>query len=268
MATRSGKELAGTVKRSKAPAIARAAAVMRLLGKTDSPLSLQLIAKELDLVPSTCLYVLRALVEEQLVAVDPDTKRYTLAAGVMTLARHWLSRDNFAHSAQQHLDAITREFGVSSLGVQVFGLDHIVVVATAVNNASFQLSAKLGSRFPALISATGRCIAAYAECNRDELRNRFEELRWDRAPRYDNWLSEVESVIKRGYAIDDSNYIDGVTVVASPVWSHRGRTPSHALVAVGIGAALKKGNARQLGTAVREAAHRLSRDLGGREGLT
>ena len=84
------RKLANTIKESKAPAISRAAAILRLLGKSDAPLGLQTIARTLDLVPSTCLYVLRALVAEELVAFDADTKRYSLEAGVLTLARHWL----------------------------------------------------------------------------------------------------------------------------------------------------------------------------------
>src|SRR3546814_12376802 len=75
------------IKDSKAPAISRAAAVLRLHGKRGTPMGVQAIARELGLVPSTCLYVLRALVAEELVSFDPDTKRYALDAGVLTLAR-------------------------------------------------------------------------------------------------------------------------------------------------------------------------------------
>src|SRR5215813_11130243 len=95
--------LAQAVKESKAPAISRAAAVLRLLGKSEAPVSLQAIARELGLVPSTCLYVLRALVAEELVAFDADTKRYALEAGVLTLARHWLRNDRFLHVAETSL---------------------------------------------------------------------------------------------------------------------------------------------------------------------
>src|SRR6202045_1424231 len=84
--------LAGAGESSKAPAISRAAAVLRLLGKSDAPLGVHSIARELGLVPSTCLHVLRALVAEEFVSLDPDTKRYSLEAGVLTLARHWLRR--------------------------------------------------------------------------------------------------------------------------------------------------------------------------------
>ena len=92
-------ELARAVEASKAPAISRAAAVLRLLGKSDAPLGLQAIARELGLVPSTCLHVLRALVAEEFVSCDPSTKRYALEAGVLTLARHWLRRDRFTDLA-------------------------------------------------------------------------------------------------------------------------------------------------------------------------
>src|SRR5271170_8455218 len=90
---RPDSDLERAVKASKAPAISRAAAVLRLLGKSDGPLGVQSIARELGLVPSTCLHVLRALVAEEFVSFDPDIKRYSLEAGVLTLARHWLRRD-------------------------------------------------------------------------------------------------------------------------------------------------------------------------------
>ena len=94
---------------SKAPAIARAAAILRLLGKSDAPLGVNNIARALDLVPSTCLYVLRALTEEELVAFDPDTKRYSLDAGVLTLARGWLRRNQFADVPQPLIDRLARD---------------------------------------------------------------------------------------------------------------------------------------------------------------
>src|SRR5215210_549543 len=124
-------ELARAVKDSKAPAISRAAAVLRLLGKSDTPLPLQAIARELGLVPSTCLYVLRALVAEELVSFDADTKRYALEAGVLTLARHWLRRNRFNDLAQPVLDRISQRFDVTMLGVHIVGLDHIITVTVS-----------------------------------------------------------------------------------------------------------------------------------------
>ena len=256
--------LAKAVKDSKAPAISRAAAVLRLLGKSETPLGLQPIARELGLVPSTCLYVLRALVAEDLVSFDPDTKRYALAAGVLTLARQWLRRDEFADIAQPVLDRLAQKFGVTMLGVQIFGLDRIIAVAVSQAGA-FQVSVQVGSRFPALISATGRCIAAFGNYPEAQLEARFQPLRWDDPPSFTEWKEQVAQTRAQGFGIDEGNYIAGVTVLAAPVWKTPERTsrPSHALVAIGLGSALKRSGLPELEAALLSAAHALSGQMGG-----
>lgn len=249
---------------SKAPAIARAAAVLRLLGKSETPLGVQAIARELELVPSTCLYVLRALVAEELVAFDPATKRYTLDSGVLTLARSWLRKDQFNDLAQPALERISHEFGLTTLGVQVFGLNHIIVTAMCQSNQNFQLSTQVGSRFPALVSATGRCIAAFGGHAIKDLRPRFENLRWDEAPTWEEWLAQVEEARESGIAVDAGHYISGVTVIAAPVWSgNRATQPrlAHALVAIGIGAGVRGENLPKLKTALTSAARGLTEQL-------
>jgi DNA-binding IclR family transcriptional regulator len=261
-APRPDRELAKAVEASKAPAISRAAAILRLLGKSDMPLGVQAIARELGLVPSTCLYVLRALVAEELVSFDPDTKRYALEAGVLTLARGWLRRNRFNDLAQPVLDRISREFDVTMLGVHIVGLEHIVVVAASQTGANFHLSTQIGSRFPALISATGRCIAAFGDYPQEELEARFHTLRWDEPPSLVDWKAQVEETRRNGFAIDAGNYISGVTVLAAPVWGARGKL-SHALVAIGIGSALKRTGLPKLEKAILSAAQTLTNQLGG-----
>jgi DNA-binding IclR family transcriptional regulator len=259
---RPDRELAKAVEASKAPAISRAAAVLRLLGKSDTPLGLQAIARHLGLVPSTCLYVLRSLVAEEFVAFDADTKRYSLEAGVLTLARHWLRRDRFNDLAQAPLDRISQEFGVAMLGVHIVGLEHIIVVATSQTGNSIQLSAQIGSRFPALISATGRCIAAFGDHSEAELESRFAALRWDEPPTFELWKAQVRQARLQGFAVDEGSYISGVTVVAAPVWKTRAKL-SHALVAMSISRSLKRAKLPALQKALLSAAKLLSNQLSG-----
>ena len=263
--SRVDRDLAKAMKASKAPAISRAAAVLRLLGRSEAPVGVHAIARELGLVPSTCLHVLRALVAEELVAFDPDTKRYSLDAGVLTLARQWLRRNRFTDIAQPVLDQIGQAHGVTALGVRVVGIDHIIVVAFSQSGQSLQLSTQIGSRFPALISATGRCIAAFGEHDALEIEKRFHKLRWDEPPSFEQWQREVTETRERGFAVDDGNYIAGVTVVASPVWEAGGRF-SHAIVAIGIGNAIRRGNPDNLCEALLRGAQSLSNQLTGENG--
>lgn len=256
------RQLAKALRESKAPAISRAAAILRLLGKSDAPLSLQAIARTLGLVPSTCLYVLRALVAEELVAFDQDTKRYSLEAGVLTLARGWLRRDAFTDLAQPVLDRLSQAFDVTMLGTHIVGLDHMIVVTVSQGGNNFQLSAQVGSRFPALISATGRCIAAFGDHADAEIEARFNTLRWDEPPSFEEWQAQVEQTRRQGFAVDAGNYISGVTVVAAPVWKSRAKL-SHAIVAIGIGNAVKSEGLPKLQAALLSAAKTLSNQLCG-----
>ncbi|MBM0204693.1 helix-turn-helix domain-containing protein [Micromonospora sp. STR1s_5] len=82
------------------PAVTRAASILRVLARSEAPLGVQAIARELKLVPSTCLHILRALVAEELVAFDPDTKRYRLDVGILSLARHLLKKGGFATTSR------------------------------------------------------------------------------------------------------------------------------------------------------------------------
>jgi DNA-binding IclR family transcriptional regulator len=227
-------------------------------------LSLQQLSSQLELVPSTCLYILRALVEEELVAVDPDTKRYSLEAGILSLARHWLRRNQFTDLSQPVLDNISRARDVTMMGVHIVSLDHIVVVATSQAGNNFQISAQIGSRFPALISATGRCIAAFSDIDETELKSRFKTLRWDVPPSWNEWKAQVNDTRQRGIAIDEGNYIAGVTVLAAPVWKAKDKL-SHALVALSIGSALKRNGLTQLENDLTTAAQSLSDQLCGND---
>ena len=243
------------------PAVTRAAAILRLLARSDGPLGVQPIARSLGLVPSTCLHILRALVSEELVSFDPVTKRYGLASGVVALARGMLRRDPFSNLAQPVLDALASRHGVTAIGVEAASLDHIVVVAISRPGQALRLQVDVGSRYPALISATGRCIAAFGGHAWSALERRFATLRWQNPPTLAQWRADIAATAAAGHAVDEGRYIEGVTVIAAPVMP-RGRV-SHALVMFGVSEQLRRIGVAQLGEELRLEAAALSRRLEG-----
>ena len=183
---------------------------------------------------------------------------------MLTLARSWLRRNRFADLAQPAIDRMAAQFDVTVLGVQIVGLDHMVVIATSPAGRNFQLSAQVGSRFPALISATGRCIAAFGDWPRGELEARFRTLRWDDPPDFTTWQEQVAETHARGFAVDEGHYITGVTVLAAPVWKSAGpAAPSHALVAIGLASALRRAGQAEVQAALVAAARGLTQQMGG-----
>lgn len=231
------------------PAVTRSIAILRLLGRGGEAMTLKAISQELGMVTSTCLHILRVLVEEGLVKVDAGTKRYSLGVGMLTLARSVIESSPFPVLAQPVLDRISSAANVTAIGVEVAGSDHMVVLALSRSTAPFRLHVDVGSRFPALISATGRLVAAFSNFSEKELERRFKALRWDQAPEFAVWKADVDAVRRQGYSLDRNNYINGVVVIAVPVFdSHQRMT--HAMVAAGL--------AEQLDDA---RVHALARDL-------
>ncbi|MDA7418601.1 IclR family transcriptional regulator [Xenophilus arseniciresistens] len=246
------------------PAVSRALAILRLLGQHKEALTLKAISQELALVTSTCLHILRVLVEEGMVRVDPATKRYSLDVGVLALAHSVVQNNPFTTLVQPVLDRLSETWNVTTIGIKVTGVEDLVVLALARSRAPFRLYVEVGSRFPALTSATGRLVAAYGGMSNAELARAFKALRWDDAPDFQSWQQEVKTVQQRGVAIDRGNYMSGIAVVAVPILDGAQRI-THALTAVGVADQLSKTQIQALAKDLQREAQALSQRISGRD---
>jgi DNA-binding IclR family transcriptional regulator len=214
------------------PAVSRAVAILRLLGDSKRPLGVKEISDNLKLVGSTCLHILRVLVDEQLVAVDPATKKYSLDFGLAALSRRMLREDTSMPALQAKLTRFAAEHDVTVTTVRIYGINRSIVVAVAYSDRLVSLNVQVGSRFPSLVSATGRCFAAYSEFNEKTLREEFGKLKWYRAPSFEAWLGEIEEAKMRGFGADIGNYVADAVVVAVPYFDHNG-VMTHSVAAIG-----------------------------------
>lgn len=260
-APEAGRPKGRSVVTRRVPAVSRAVAILRLLGKSEAPLGVHSIANALDLVPSTCLHILRVLVDEELVSFDLATKRYALAGGILSIARGVLRRRSLNDVAQPLLDDLARRWGATAVCVEALGLEHIVVVAISRIEQALRVRVELGSRFPALISATGRCIAAFGGHAPDDVNRHFRALRWDNPPSVKTWREEVEATRGAGYAVDDGRYISGVAIVAAPAPSPGG--VKNVLVIIGVGEQLRRAGYAAVGESLRASAIELSERMEG-----
>jgi len=242
-------ETGKTASKRQVPAVTRAIAILRFLGRSTEPVGVNPMARELDLVPSTCLHILRVLQDEGLVEFDSRTKRYSIGIGILPLARSALQRNTFSTLIQPRLSELSETFGVTGIATQLSEPGQMVVVALSQARIPFRLQVDLGSRFPALISATGRLFAAHNMREGAALRTEFDKLVWDNPPAYELWCEEVALARERGYAVDQGIYISGVTVVAVPVFGANGRM-TRSLVALGISERLQEAEIPTLASAM------------------
>lgn len=219
------------------PAVRKTVAILRLLAKEPEPMGVNSISKKLDLVPSTCLHILRVLATEGLVAVELDTKRYTLDVGILSLARSLLRGNELVRLLQPELNRISHRYKVSMIAEKVIDIEHSVGIAVSHSTSTMRLNVEIGSRFPTLVSASGRCYAAFAGVSDKELKKYFPRLRWNAAPAFKEWKAQIEETKKRGYAVDIGNYISGHMVIALPIIDRDIMT--HGIAAVGDEALIK-----------------------------
>jgi DNA-binding IclR family transcriptional regulator len=134
---------------------------------------------------------------------------------------------------QSALDRMAERWNVTTIGMKVSGLDDLVVLAMARSRGPFRLYVEVGSRVPALTSATGRIVAHFSALSDSELARRFKSLNWENPPSFETWLKEVKSVQRKGFAVDRGNYISGISVLAVPILDAQRRV-THALAALGV----------------------------------
>lgn len=245
-----------SINETRAPAVNRAIQIIRLLVDSPKAIGVNAIAREVGIVPSTCLHILRALEIEEIVSVSKEDRRYTVGFGLAALARRALKRIRPSEEAQNEIDQIAGHYDVTLVLVQVISGDRAVIAAGGKSERAFQLEIEIGRRFPAFLSATGRCVAAYSQLSRIELRNKFNEIQWDNAPDFEQWLREIDDVRRNGWGVDDGNFRRGHMVISAPVFSEGRMVQS--VMAIFARDQVAPNTLQELKIAIKEAATRLS----------
>ena len=200
------------------PAVTRAVTILKYLARVDAPVGVVQLANALEIIPSTCLHILRVLNSDGLVSFQSATKKYQLGAGILALAKAFENKDAFVQAVRPHLERISERHHCTAVAVEPSGEDHYIVISTASVNVGMSVTVTVGTRVPAMVSATGRCLAAFGKWSAAELKSRFSKLRWQNPPKFETWYKEVEETRRRGYATDIGNYIRGITVIAAPIF--------------------------------------------------
>lgn len=246
---------AATENKSRAPAVQRACAALRLLSRHPEGLILSHVARQLGVLPSSCLHIMRELAAANLVAYHEDTKLYMLGSGILFMARQITQRNPLVQIAQPHLNRLSREFEIGASAQERDGERHLLLVAAASMLPGDMVAQ--GARIALFTGASGRLMAAFNPFTDAELAQRFAAARWQAPPDFDSWLKQVRSARRLGYAVDEGQYRKGITAIAAPILKDDG-TVDRAISITAISAQLDDARRRVLVKAVRAAASDIS----------
>lgn len=245
----------------RVPAVRRAADILWELAGRPSPMNLSQISRAVNIIPSTCLHILRELVSARLISYDLNTKTYQLGSGIADLAKSATYLYQFADVARPQLQEIANQFAMTATATSRIDDHHLALVAFATPPSSVAVSVTLGGRAPLMSGAAGRCFAAFGGLSEKQIASNFAKISWDNPIDYVSWRKQVEQTKTNGYSVDSENFVAGVSAIAVPVMM-QGRLVSNTVGVYAITAQLQKIDHDLIVAALKQVADTLSSRLG------
>jgi len=244
----------------KVNSVAQALAVLRRLATSHRPEGVSAIARGVGMSPSSCFNILKTLTAEDFAQFDSEQKTYTLGSGAVDLAVAALDPEAGFVRARPIMETIARDFGVTC-GLWHRSVERLILLGAVESHEIARIRLSPGVRLPTMIGAMGRCIAAHLRITDEQLAKAITAIKWDDPPKLKRYLSEVRAVANDGFAIDDGNFLKGITTVAAPI-IHRDGTLTHCLAATTFKGRFEPEQLRKLGIAVKKACEAASHLLG------
>ncbi len=197
-------------------------AVLRYVSSASGSLPLSRIARDVKLNPSTCLNILRTLVQEGYILFDPDTKHYSIGVGVLELMSGALAHAGDMRDVRAAMEVISNIENVTVTLWRRIKRDRKMLVMETLPPGNMSIKMKPGQRLPLLAGASGCVMAAYTHLSEEELSQQYQQVRMEKRPSFREFMQQAEDVRRNGYAVDNENYTIGATSVAVPVLDGQG----------------------------------------------
>lgn len=192
-----------------------ALALLRYLADAP-PQGVNAIARAFDLSPSSCFNLLKTLEYEGLVSIDPNTKKYALEPLLSQYFSVAPRMNEWFQWLEQALSTIAIDYSLS-VGLWQAQGDRLVLIEVMESPIPMRVHLAKGQRVPIYVGAMGRCVAAVEQKPKESIPRLISRLRWQIMPTADTFWDGICHVRKHGWALDQNNFIRGLTTVAVPV---------------------------------------------------
>ncbi|MFD5225237.1 IclR family transcriptional regulator [Microbacterium sp. NPDC058342] len=248
-----------------AQAVARAAALLRLVSASADGASLQALAREADLSRSTAHRLLTALRVEGLVDQDAATSRWMPGPELYLMGTVAASRYDITELSRDIVRSLAVKTEESAF-LSTRRADETVCLVREEGSfpiRSFVLSE--GVRFPLGVASAGLAILSFlSDHDVDAYLERHPELaeRWGRPHGEKPLRTRLRETKARGYAVNPGLIVEGSWGIGAAVFDRDGR-PEWALSLTGVEFRFGPDRLPQLGRTLLAHAHQLSSRIAG-----
>jgi DNA-binding IclR family transcriptional regulator len=201
--------------------VQRAAAILRSFTEAEPELRVTELSQRLGLHKSTVSRILSTLQHEGFVSQNPESGRYRLGVGLVSLAGVALGRLNVRGVSQPHLNALV-ELSEETVNVTILDGSESVIVLRAASPKPIQYLGWIGRRTPLHCTASGKVLLAHMTPQKRDLilaapLPRFTDKTITvRGP----LLSSLANVCDQGYSIVHEEFEEGFSAIAAPIFNH------------------------------------------------
>lgn len=202
-------------------AVTRAMMVLETLAGERQGMTLSEIHARVGAPLSALSKIMSTLLRDGYIQQNDDGRRFMLAVKIISLGQRHLDQLEFADVYGPILQKLAEELGeLVQLSVVVRGAE-LIYIAKVEGVHSLRVASRLGQKVEVHANAAGKAWLASLEQTKavglalkeDGLR-RFTEKTITSVTEF---LSELEKTAKRGYGINEEEYIPGVVGIAAPV---------------------------------------------------
>lgn len=242
----------------------KAMGLLNIVSSARNPMTFTELLGTSNLPKATLHRILATLMREGLLRHDPYSKTYRLGFRLLELAHEVWSDFDLRLAAQDEMVRL-RDALIETTLLSVLDGNSVVLVASEEAARDSSQKSKVGLRLPLHATAVGKAILAYLDPQRQMTLLQampMEACTGRTLTSLQVLRSELDLTRARGYAIEFSEYADGVVGVAAPIFDIEGRP----IGAVGVSSRaerMSEAQAHHLSSTLIGSARTISHNAGG-----
>jgi len=250
-----------------APSVKKAFKILQAISDASNELGVSEIAKQLKIGKSTVHGITAALEELGVLVRDPLHKKYQLGYTLLELSRKSYKKMELREIARIPMERLMERVG-ETVFLGVMNGDHVTILDVVESPNEMKITSPPGTRLPLLAAATGKVFLSQLEEKKaKEIVDKMGLAKYTAKSIMDpkKFLKEAGEAKKKGYAIDDEEYLIGVRAIASPI--QISSLPPAAIWVVGFASSLHAQRMDKVSLEIRKASQEICESMKSAVGL-
>lgn len=192
--------------------------LLELIEQGGHPLSLQELWQRLDWDKATIYRLLSTLEARGYVHRDPQSRRYSLGIKIYALYDSLVRHLDLQQTLRPYLGALVQQTGQTA-HLAVAAGSRIVFIDRAVGSEILSVNTQIGADEPLHCTALGKAYLAYCEPQRrvELIAGPLTRFTPRTLVSRRELQQECDRIRRRGYAVDNEEYIEGIRCIAAPI---------------------------------------------------